>query len=593
VIQISGLTKYFGEQLLFKDVNLTISPREKIGLVGRNGAGKSTFLRILTGEEVLDDGKILLPKNFVIRALEQNLRFDDLDVISQIATKIPDFTDDQKWKIESVLLGLGFEIKDFSKKAADFSSGFQIRIRLAEALLGHCDLLLLDEPTNYLDIVSLRWLESFLKTYMGGFLLVTHNRHFMSAACEHTLGIHRNSMRKMKGSPKKLMEQILREEEILEKTRLNQIKKRQKTEKFIREFRSGARSAGLVQSRIKSLAKQDIGEKLSEIPVISFDFPYLEFKGNYLLTANNLSFSYDSKDQLIKSFSIEVRKGDRLAVVGQNGRGKSTLLRLLAGKLNSDGGGLNTNIGVEMGYFGADCVKELDETKTILQEVAHGNSFTEQEVRGVLATLLFRGDEIKKKVANLSGGEKRRVILAKILLKKTNLLILDEPTNHLDMESVEALVSALRDYEGTVIFVSHDEGVIESLANRLIVFDKGIRVFENDYQAFLQNYGWSTDHELLKFTTKVSSKKNDFLERKALQKKLKKITEDIEYVCEKIEEIEKEKLMLGEKLTVACESRNVQEIERLGIEIKKNQELSDKLLEVLEKLMQREKEISE
>jgi ATP-binding cassette subfamily F protein 3 len=410
----------------------------------------------------------------------------------------------------------------------------------------------------------------------------------MTAVTEYTIGLHRGGMRKMKGSPDKLMSQISKEEEIYEKTRLNQIKKRERTEKFIREFRAGARSAGLVQSRIKSLAKQDIGEKLQEVPVIKFQFPASDFRGSYLVSAKAVSFAYEAEKNLISKFSCEVRKGDRLAVVGPNGRGKSTLLKLLADRLNPQSGKVISNLGVEIGYFGADSLNDLDFSKTILQEVAAGTNETEIKVRGILASMLFRGEEIKKPIKVLSGGEKRRVVLAKLMLAKTNLLILDEPTNHLDMESVEALIEAIKTYSGTVIFVSHDEGLIESLANRLIVFDKGVRVYENDYNSFLNNQGWSSDLTVPKYL-KSEIKSGDFYQqKKQVLKDLRKVQKDMEYVYEQIDVLDADKNALAEELHQACLQKDLTKIEELGVRMKKMEELSDKLIFALEQLIQRE-----
>lgn len=294
MLTISGLTKFYGHQTLFENVYLNIGPKEKIGLVGRNGTGKTTFLKILLGEEAHQEGEIEMPNGYRVKSLEQHLKFTEKTILGQVCKALPKNVLNEDWKAKSILMGLGFDTYDFERPPSEFSSGFQVRVRLAEALVSESDLLLLDEPTNYLDILSLRWLERFLKSWKGAFVLVTHDQHFMDLVVSHTVAIHRGHMRKMAGGPIKLLEHIKKDEEIYEKTRKNQTKKLEKEDEFIRKFRAGARSAGLVQSRIKSLAKQGVKQKLDNIATIKFQFRSIPCKSDSVVQATDVSFAYEA-----------------------------------------------------------------------------------------------------------------------------------------------------------------------------------------------------------------------------------------------------------------------------------------------------------
>ena len=566
MIHIRNLEKFFDHQILFDEVTFTLNDKEKIGLIGRNGSGKSTFLKILLGEDSAQSGEIEIPAGFRIKALEQNLNFSQPTILKQVASALPPEAHDEQWKAKSILMGLGFATTDFDRPPAEFSSGFQIRIRLAEALVSDSDLLLLDEPTNYLDILSLRWLERFLKTWKGSFILVTHDQHFMEEVVSHSLIIHRGKMRKMKGGPQKLMTQIALEEKVQEKTRQNQVKKQAKTEEFIRSFRAGARSAGLVQSRIKSLEKQEITKKLAKLPQIKFHFRTEPFKGSTMLQAEDLDFGYTSEELLVKNFSLNVLPGDRIGIVGPNGKGKSTLLKLLTGQLKYKTGKLIHHSKLQIGYFGVDSKQTLSPQKTILEELITLPQVTEQQVRSVCAALLFTGENAKKKIAALSGGEKSRVCLGKVLLYKNQLLALDEPTNHLDMESCQALTQSLKEFSGAVIFVTHDEAMLSEVANRLIVFDGGtIRIIEKTYQEFLATGGWNDEQDVvLKKMKDLSDNKKTYLESKEAKKEEKMKEKKLENLEKKLKKLEQEKKENEADLNEACLNRDTAKIRILG-----------------------------
>ncbi|MDP4008471.1 MAG: ABC-F family ATP-binding cassette domain-containing protein [Candidatus Peregrinibacteria bacterium] len=580
---ISGLNKSYGTQILFQDVDLNIAPKEKIGLIGRNGSGKSTFLKILLGEESYLEGSIEMPRGYRIRALEQHMLFSEKTILAQVCKALPLNATNEEWKAKSILMGLGFDEMDFERAPSEFSSGFQVRVRLAEALVSESDLLLLDEPTNYLDILSLRWLERFLKSWNGAFVLVTHDRNFMDLVVSHTVAIHRGHMRKMSGGPMKLLEHIRKDEEIYDKTRKNQEKKREQEAEFIRKFRAGARSAGLVQSRIKSLAKQEIKEKLENIPTIRFHFRSIPCKSDAVIQASNISFGYTIENQLIKDFSLTTFPGDRIAIIGRNGKGKSTLLRLLHQTLEPDSGKVRLPPTLAVEYFGIDSIQALHASKTILQELLAIPGTSEQEARNLCGTLLFRGDDVKKQISMISGGEKSRVCLGKTLLSASQLLMLDEPTNHLDMESVEALAEAIENYEGTVIFVTHNEAILSRLATKLVLFDNDeIKVLDYGYDKFLRLGGWSDDEAVFKTGTEKNSQYKDGKERAKRQRSLKR---DIEKIEKEISKLDVKKVELGHSLQQACVKKHITSIKEYGLKIKEIEDQIDSKYEAMEVLI--------
>lgn len=584
---ISGLTKFYGQRTLFEEVDLMIGEKEKIGLVGRNGSGKSTLLKMLLGQEEPTEGTIEMPNGYRVRSLEQHLNFTEKTILAQVCTALPPGAESEHWKAKSILMGLGFGEKDFDRAPGEFSSGFQVRVRLAEALVSESDLLLLDEPTNYLDILSLRWLERFLKNWKGAFILVTHDRHFMDLVVTHTVAIHRGTMRKMRGGPMKLLAHIQKDEEIYEKTRKNQERKREKDEEFIRKFRAGARSAGLVQSRIKSLEKQEVHQKLEHIPTIKFHFKSLPCKSDAVVQATDVSFSYNDENPLIKNFSLTTFPGDRIAIIGRNGKGKSTLLKILHQSLEPDSGKVRMPPTLVVGYYSVDSIKELHSQYNILEELARVGNSSEQEVRNLCGSLLFQGEDVKKRISVLSGGEKSRVCLGKVLLSPTQLLMLDEPSNHLDMESVEALTEAIENYEGTVIFVTHNEAMLSRLANKLVLFDSNeIQVLDHGYDKFLEKGGWAEEDEAaFKASKGDSEQKKQYLEEKEYRKQQRQLKKDLEKLEREVEKLEKAKVKLAEEFQEVCLQKDVEAIKEYGIKMKENEELINSRYEEMESVM--------
>lgn len=497
MLTVTGLSKSFGGRTLFADASFQVAPGERVGLVGRNGSGKTTLFRILLGEEAQDEGKIVVPSGYRIGHLAQQLRFAHPEVLAEAASAIPPREDgsDETYKAKAVLTGLGFSDADLPRKPSQLSGGFQVRLQLARVLLSGPDLLLLDEPTNYLDIVSARWLRRFLCGWRGALILVTHDRGFMDGVTTHTMRIHRGRVRKLPGGTEKMYAQIIEEEAVHERTRANDERKRKEAEAFISRFRAQATKARAVQSRIKLLARRERLEKLVEIRDLDFRFREAPFAGKRMLETEGLSFGYDPRRPLIRGLSFGVGRGDRIAVVGPNGKGKTTLLRLLAGELRPVAGSVKPSANLKFGYFGQTNVDRLDPKMSVEEEVHRGNlSLTRTQVRSLCGAMMFGGELAEKRISVLSGGERSRVLLAKLLATPVNLLLLDEPTNHLDQESVDAFLEAVAAFEGAVILVTHLEGVLSAVASKLIVFDGGtVEPFEGGYADFLDRVGWKSE----------------------------------------------------------------------------------------------------
>jgi ATP-binding cassette subfamily F protein 3 len=492
MIRVENLYKSYGELNLFAGISFVLNPKEHLGIVGRNGHGKTTLFRMLLGKENPDSGSVIIPKNYRIGYVSQKLEFNHDTILTEAISALPESEENHHWKAEKIIAGLGFNPSEFQRHPKEFSGGYQVRLNLAKALISEPDLLLLDEPTNFLDITSIRWIERFLKNWPHEVMLITHDRSFMDNIVSHVMGIHRLTVRKIKGNTAKYYDQIAADEEVYEKTRLKDARRRKEIEQFITRFRAKARQANLVQSRIKTLQKMENKQKLEKLKLLDFSFNSSPFHARHMFSAQNLNFSYDAQKPLIRNFNITVAARERICVVGPNGRGKSTLLRLLAGELSPDSGQIKYHPAVEKGYFEQSSVKTLVDSRTVLDEIIFSiPDGDQQRARNVCGAMMFSGDDALKKISVLSGGEKSRVMLGKLLVSSVNFLLLDEPTNHLDMESCDALLAAIDNFDGTVIIVTHNEMFLHALARRLIIFqnDRPV-VFDGSYQRFLLKGGW-------------------------------------------------------------------------------------------------------
>ena len=492
MISFDNISKSYGSRVLFNNVTLNINKGEKVGLVGRNGYGKTTLMRIITGEESADSGKVSIPKNYKIGFLKQHIQFSQLTVVDEAALGLGEEEKNDRWKAEKILSGLGFSSDDMLKNPQSFSGGFQVRICLAQTLLSNPDMLLLDEPTNYLDIVSLRWLKSFLNSWKGELLVITHDRQFMDDIITHTIGIHRQRLRKIEGKTDKFYDQIAKDEEIYEKTRINDEQKRKELELYITRFRAKARLAGLVQSRVKTLNKMEKKDKLEAVKNLEFTFKYKPITSKHIMRGENISFGYDKDKLLIKDFSIIIGSDDKIGIIGKNGKGKSTLLKILSGNIKAQEGDVTFHTGCAKGYFEQTNISSLNMSNTIEEEIASvSDDFDRTYVRNICGAMLFSQDDALKKISVLSGGEKSRVMLGKVIASPINLLMLDEPTNHLDMDSCDSLIEAIDSFTGAVVMITHNEMLLHAIANKLIVFQGDYPyIFEGTYAEFLEKYGW-------------------------------------------------------------------------------------------------------
>jgi ATP-binding cassette subfamily F protein 3 len=492
MINIENLRKSFGDRVLFDGVSFKINTKERVGLVGRNGHGKSTLFRIVVGQEGYDEGAVTMPKGYRIGYVEQHIQFTENTVLAEGMKGLTAAEKDHHWKVEKILDGLGFSDGDMVRSPHDFSGGFQVRLNLAKVLVAEPDLLLLDEPTNYLDITSIRWIENFLLTWPHELMLITHDRGFMDKIVTHTVGIHRKKARKIVGNTEKYYEQIAQDEEIYEKTRLNDERREKEIRLFISRFRAKARLANMVQSRVKTLAKMEKKDKLEQVKGLAFSFRSKPFRAKQALAVESISFAWGAGRPLFENLNFSLFAGERICVVGKNGKGKTTLLKVLAGTLPPATGTITYNPQVVSGVFEQTNIQRLVDSRSVEEEILYAQPDVDrQKARNICGAMMFEGDSALKKISVLSGGEKSRVMLGQLLVTPVNLLLLDEPTNHLDMDACDALVAAIDNFDGAVIMVTHNEMFLHALADRLIVFDDGgARMFDGNYQSFLDKGGW-------------------------------------------------------------------------------------------------------
>jgi len=600
MISVENLSKSYGSYVLFEDASFKINPKEKVGLVGRNGHGKTTLFRLIKKEELPDSGAIIIPRLYRIGCVEQHIEFTEDTVLKEGMRGLVEDEKGHFWKVEKILAGLGFSSNDLKLNPLELSGGFQVRLNLAKVLVSRPDLLLLDEPTNYLDITSIRWVERFLAGWPGEIMLITHDRGFMDKIVTHTLGIHRKKIRKITGDTGKYYTQIAQDEKIYEKTRVNDEERRKEIELFISRFRAKARLANMVQSRVKTLNKTEKKDKLERIKTLDFSFRNAPYRGKRLLSASNISFSYDQNTApLIKDFNIAIGASDRVCVIGKNGKGKTTLLKILAGALPPRSGQVDYNPASLKGFFEQTNVSHLIDSRTIEEEILYSHhDIDRQTARNICGVMMFEGDSALKKIEVLSGGEKSRVLLGKLLATPVNLLLLDEPTNHLDMDSCDALLAALDSFEGAIVMVTHNEMFLHALAERLIVFqDENAHVFEGTYQRFLEKEGWKDEKDIVKNipASDDRSEPGSKLNKKELRrirseiiteksKTLKPIEQRIAKIEDEIEALEKGLTEYTEAMQRASEGNTGKKIVELSQAIHASQTSIDRLFDELETL---------
>ncbi|HYP05855.1 MAG TPA: ABC-F family ATP-binding cassette domain-containing protein [Bryobacteraceae bacterium] len=529
MIQLSGAGKRFGHKLLFEDLDWMITPRDRVGLVGANGTGKSTLLKVIGGMESLDYGSLsvarglsagYLPQDGLslsgrsvfnecmsvfshVRDIEVELeslthRMADLDPSSpeygQVADRFHHLDGEFRArdgytieaKVGTVLNGLGFRKEDWARRTEEFSGGWQMRIALAKLLLEQPGILLLDEPTNHLDLEARNWLEDYLTTYPNAFVLISHDRYFLDVTVDKIAELWNKRVYFYSGNYEKYLLQKAERKAQLEAAYKNQQERIEALESFINRFRAQATKAKQVQSRIKELEKIERIEIPPEEATIHFTFPQPKPSGRIVAEFQNVAKYYGAKHVFSKA-SFVIERGDRVALVGINGAGKSTLIKLLSGAEPLTSGEYKLGHNVEVDYFAQDQYKELDVNARMLDDLENdAPRKTTTELRSLLGCFLFSEDDVFKRIGVLSGGERNRYALAKMLLSPSNFLLLDEPTNHLDMRAKDVLLDSLAEFTGTVVFVSHDRYFIDKLATRVFEIEEGeVRVFPGNYEDYL------------------------------------------------------------------------------------------------------------
>ncbi len=561
MIQLSSAGKRFGPKLLFDNLDWLITPNERVGLVGANGTGKSTLLRVLGGLESLDYGSIISARNTTfgylpqdglqlsgrtvfdecmsvfssLRALEQEMeelthKIAELDHTSneyaQVADRYQHILSEFRVKdgyaldsqVGTVLDGLGFRKEDWTRHTEEFSGGWQMRIALAKLLLAKPNLLLLDEPTNHLDLETRNWLEQYLLQYPYAYVLISHDRYFLDVTVNRTAEIWNKRVQFYSGNYEKYLTEKQERRDTLVAAYKNQRDRIEQLEAFINRFRAQATKAKQVQSRIKELEKIERIEIPPDEKTIHFTFPQPKPSGRTVVECTDVAKSYGPKE-VFRNVNFTIQRGDRVALVGVNGAGKSTLIKLLAGSEPLTAGSLKLGHNVDPDYFAQDQYKELDPNRRMLDDlsdVAVQKSIT--ELRGVLGCFLFSEDDVFKPIGVLSGGERNRYALARMLLHPSNFLLLDEPTNHLDMRAKDVLLEALEKYTGTVVFVSHDRYFIDKLATRIFEIGDGrVEVFPGNYEDYLwrkQGKGSGEEESAVNNWTPTLSDVPGYLEQK-------------------------------------------------------------------------------
>jgi ATP-binding cassette, subfamily F, member 3 len=637
MLSINNLSFYFGSRALYDNVSLHIKPKAKIGLIGANGTGKSTLLRLITGEYTPDEGTISKSGDCSIGFLNQDLlsyeseesiltvammAFEKANVIQkQIESILHEMETNYKdelvekltklqeefevldgyslqSKAEEILEGLGFSTDDLHKPLKNFSGGWRMRVMLSKLLLARPSLLLLDEPTNHLDLPSIQWIEKYLENYEGAVIVVSHDRQFIDNTVKIIVEVSQQDLVLYAGNYSFYLEEKTLRAEIQKSSFENQQSKIRQTERFIERFKAKASKARQVQSRVKSLDRMDmIEDVVDETAKISFRFSFKQHPGRFLLTLKDVSKAYGNL-QILKNTTAFIERGDKIALIGANGKGKSTLLRIIAGTEPIEGErteGFNVN----MAFFAQHQLEALNVNNEMLDELKQaGSAKTEMELRGVLGCFLFSNDDVFKKIKVLSGGEKSRVALAKTLISESNFLLLDEPTNHLDIQSVNILMQALQQYEGTFVTVSHDRHFVKNVANKIwYIENHELKEYPGTYDEYTY---WKAqkDKESKDISVKapvVKKKEEPKLmvasADKEIQKNLKTAQQKLTKSEQKIMELELKKNQLEEELSKPSVYENAKlltetkaQYDKLTTELNKEQKNWDMAADEIESL---------
>jgi ATP-binding cassette subfamily F protein 3 len=623
MLNIHNLSVSFGGSYLFEEVTFRLGSGDRVGLVGKNGAGKSTMLKILAGDFKPDSGNIATEKEVRMGFLRQDIDFEEgrsvleeayeafteikivekkLEQINHLLVTRTDYESDEYSQIiedlsdythrfellggynyvgdtEKILLGLGFKREDFNNQTNTFSGGWRMRIELAKLLLQSNDILLLDEPTNHLDIESIIWLEGFLRNFPGVVVIVSHDKMFLDNVTNRTIEI---SLGKAYDFNKPYSEYLELRHEIREKqlaTQKNQAKKIEETEKLIEKFRAKASKASMAQSLIKKLDKVErIEVDEDDNSVMNISFPVSKVPGRVVIEAENVTKSYGDKT-ILKDISLLVERGSKIAFVGQNGQGKSTFIKAIVNEFEYQGE-IKLGHNVQVGYFAQNQAEYLDGEITLLQTMEDAATDTNRsKVRDMLGSFLFRGDDVEKKVKVLSGGERNRLALCKLLLQPINVLVMDEPTNHLDIKSKNVLKAALQKYEGTLLLVSHDRDFLQGMSNIVYEFkDQKIKEYLGDINFFLEQRNMENMREVeKKDVAKKEAPKEDKKVSYEDQKKSKSLQNRLSKIESQIQQLEKD-IQSDDKALASNYDKHIEDANFFIAYNKKKTEL-EKLLE--------------
>jgi len=573
MIAINNLSYLIGGRVLFENASLHIKPKDKIGLIGLNGKGKSTLLRMINNEFPPSSGEITKSKDCTIGFLNQDLlsyqsedsilsvamqafdranglqqQIDDLlhqmevDYRDELVTKLTKAQEEfealggysMQSEAEAILEGIGFKTQDISRPLKEFSGGWRMRVMLAKLLLEKPSLLMLDEPTNHLDLPSIQWIENYLRSYEGAVIVVSHDRRFLDEVTTSTVEVARQTLTQYSGNYSFYLEEKELREEIQKNAYENQQQQIKQTERFIERFRAKATKARQVQSRVKALERMDLIEDVvDDTMVMNFKFGFKQKSGRFITELKDISKSYGPLD-ILKKTTANIERGDKIALIGANGKGKSTLLRIIDGSESIEGD-RKEGFNVITAFYAQHQLEALTVENEILDELKQaGSQKSESELRSILGCFLFQGDDVFKKIKVLSGGEKSRVALAKTLLSEANFLMMDEPTNHLDFLSVNILVQALQQYEGSFLIVSHDRHFISQIANKIwYIEDQQIKEYPGTYEEYVY---WASqqlprDHHQKAPSIKTKKTKP---KPKSSDSEIKKLEKDLNAVEEKI-----------------------------------------------------------
>ena len=643
MISINNLSYYIGDRPLYEDANLHITPKAKIGLVGLNGTGKSTLLRLIDGEYQPDSGVISKSNDTTIgflnqdllsyqtndsiltvameafgnavqlqRQIEKTLHLLETDYSDQLVDRLSRQQEEferlggysMQSQAEAVLEGIGFRTEDLHRPLREFSGGWRMRVMLTKLLLQKPSLLMLDEPTNHLDLPSIQWLENYLKSYEGAFIIVSHDQDFLNNTVEMVVEVSSQELITYTGNYDMYLEEKEMRSELQKNAYENQQQQIKQTERFIERFRAKASKSRQVQSRVKSLERMDkIDAVMEENRRVNFRFTMSRPSGKSVMLLENISKAYGNL-QILKNTTAEIRRGDKIAFIGANGKGKSTVLRIIAGTEEVQTGSRQEGHNVNMAFYAQHQLESLGVDHEILEELkGAGSQKTETELRNLLGCFLFSDEDVFKKIKVLSGGEKSRVALAKTLLSEANFLLLDEPTNHLDLQSVNILIQALEQYEGSYIVVSHNRHFIQHIANKIWWIEDGeIKEYPGTYKEFVWWYSQQEEERKAQATTQATTKAGAPKQEKAppaakkevnpaQDKERKQVQRQLEEAEKQVTELEKEVASLEKEMAKPEVFGNPDRLMEVNSQYTAVKEKMNKAQEQWEELMLRMEEL--